>query len=90
MVGMLPSALPIEVSSEQQRELQRIVTAKTSSQRDVFRAKIILGLARGLSHEEISREQSVSLLAIGRWRRRWAAKGLEGLKDAVGRGASQE
>jgi hypothetical protein len=23
---------------------------------------------------------------IGRWRKRWAAKGLEGLKDAAGRG----
>lgn len=82
----MPAATPIEVTSEQQRELQRIVTAKTSSQRDVFRARIILGLARGLSHEEISREQCVSLLAIGRWRKRWAAKGLEGLKDAPGRG----
>ena len=82
----MPAAIPIEVSSEQQGELQRIVTAKTSSQRDVFRARIILGLAEGLSHEEISREQGVSLLAIGRWRKRWAAKGLEGLKDAPGRG----
>ena len=57
------------------KELQRIVTAKTSSQRDVFRARIILGLAKELSHKEISQEQGVSLLAIGRWRKRWAAKG---------------
>ena len=28
----------------------------------------------------------MSLLAIGRWRKRWAAKGLEGLQDAPGRG----
>ena len=46
----------------------RIVNAKTSSQREVFRARIILGLARGSSHQEIAEEQSVSLLAIGRWR----------------------
>ena len=64
----------------------RIVNAKTSSQREVFRARIILGLARGLSHQEIAEEQSVSLLAIGRWRKRWAAKGLEGLQEAPGRG----
>ena len=86
MVGIMPAAIAIEVSSEQQRELQRIVTAKTSSQRDVFRARIILALAEGLSHQEISREQGVSLLAIGRWRKRWAAQGLEGLQDAPGRG----
>ena len=64
----------------------RIVNAKTSSQREVFRARIILGLAQGLSHQEIAEEQSVSLLAIGRWRKRWGAKGLEGLQDAPGRG----
>ena len=63
MVRVMPAAIAIEVTSEQQRELQRVVTAKTSSQRDVFRARIILGLAEGLSHEEISREQGVSLLA---------------------------
>jgi hypothetical protein len=59
------------------------VKAKTSRQRDVFRAGIILGLAQELFHEEIAKEQSVSLLAIGRWRKRWAA---EGLKEAPGRG----
>src|SRR6476620_4358729 len=83
---IMPAAIPIEVTASQQRKLKRIVKAKTSSQRDVFRARIILGLAQGLSHEEIAKEQSVSLLAIGRWRKRWAAKGLEGLQDAPGRG----
>ena len=82
----MPAPVPIEVTASQQRELKRIVNAKTSSQRDVFRARIILGLAKGLSHEEIAKEQSVSLLAIGRWRKRWAAKALEGLRDAPGRG----
>ncbi len=82
----MPAPVPIEVTASQQRELKRIVNAKTSSQRDVFRARIILGLAQGLSHEEIAKEQSVSLLAIGRWRKRWAARGLEGLQDAPGRG----
>ena len=47
MVGIMPAALPIEVSSEQQRELQRIVTAKTSSQRDVFAGQDHLGLGPG-------------------------------------------
>ena len=82
----MPASVRIEVSATQKRELMRIVNAKTSSQREVFRARIILGLARGLSHQEIAEEQSVSLLAIGRWRKRWAAKGLEGLQDAPGRG----
>jgi len=49
----MPAPVPIEVTESQQRELERIVKAKTSRQRDVFRARIILGLAQGLSHEEI-------------------------------------
>jgi hypothetical protein len=49
------------------------VTPKTSGQRDAFRARIILRLVQRLSREEISREQGVSLLVIGRWRKRWAA-----------------
>ena len=76
----MPAPVPIEVTASQQRELKRIVNARTSSQRDVFRARIILGLAQGLFHEEIAKEQSVSLLAIGRWRKRFAARGLEGSK----------
>ena len=82
----MPAAIPIEVTVSQQRKLKGIVKAKTSSQRDVFRARIILGLAQGLSHDAIAKEQSVSLLAIGGWRKRWAAKGFEGLQDAPGRG----
>ena len=74
----MPAAIPIEVTASQQRKLKRIVKAKTSSQRDVFRARIILGLAQGLSHDEIAKEQSVSLLAIGRWRKRWSGQGSGG------------
>jgi transposase len=82
----MPAPIPIEVTASQQRELKRIVNAKTSSQREVFRARIIFGLAQGLSHQEIAGRQAVSLLAIGRWRKRWGAKGLEGLQEAAGRG----
>ncbi len=59
----MPGPVRIEVSATQKRELLRIVNAKTSSQREVFRARILLGLPRGLSHQEIAEEQSVSLLA---------------------------
>jgi hypothetical protein len=65
-MAIMPAPIPIEVTASQQRELERIVKAKTSRQRDVFRARIILGLAQGLSHEEIAKAQSVSLLAMGR------------------------
>lgn len=82
----MAAPIPIQVTDKERRELQRIVDAKTSRQRDVFRARIILGLAQGLTHGEIAKEQSTSLLAIGRWRKRWALEGIDGLRDAPGRG----
>ena len=46
MLGIMPAAIAIETTSEQKRKLRHIVTAKTSSQRDVFGPRIILGLAK--------------------------------------------
>ena len=47
MVGIMPAAIPIEITSEQQRELQRIVTAKRC--REMFSGPDLLGLAKGLA-----------------------------------------
>jgi hypothetical protein len=43
----MPAPVPTEVTASQQRELKRIVKAKTSSQRDVFRASHYFGLGSG-------------------------------------------
>jgi transposase len=82
----MPVATPIEITPQQKRELERIFYAPTSTQREVFRARIVLALMEGRSHEEISRQLDTSLQAVSRWRRRWAKGGLQGLKDAAGRG----
>ena len=82
----MPVATPIEITPQQKRELERIVHARTSTQRELFRARIVLALMEGRSHEEISRQLDTSLQAVSRWRKRWAQGGLQGLKDVAGRG----
>src|SRR6476659_8393058 len=82
----MPVATPIEITPQQKRELERVVHARTSTQRELFRARIVLALMEGRSHEEISRQLDTSLQAVSRWRKRWAQGGLQGLKDVAGRG----
>jgi transposase len=82
----MPTGAIVKVTSEQSRELKKIVSAKTSAQQDVLRAKIILGLSRGQTHEQIAGELSTSLQTVSRWRGRWSEGGLAGLQDAPGRG----
>jgi transposase len=82
----MPVGAHVEVKPPQRRELEKIVSAPTSPQRDVFRAKIILALGEGKTHEQIAEELSTSLQTVSRWRNRWSRDGLAGLQDAPGRG----
>ncbi|MEV6866819.1 IS630 family transposase [Streptosporangium subroseum] len=50
--------------------------------RAVVRAKIVLAAAAGASNETIARTVRVSVNTVRKWRGRFAARGLEGLKDA--------
>ena len=82
----MPKATALSISSEERQRLQRICASPTRAQRDVLRARIILGLDEGQTHEELSAQLGVSMRTITHWRGRWAAQGLEGLHDAPGRG----
>ena len=86
MVPFMPKGALFEATPEQCRELEKIVSARTSAQRDVFRAKIVLALSKGKAHEQIASELSTSLQTVSRWRNRWSEGGLAALQDAPGRG----
>ena len=75
----MPAAVPIEVSESQQRELERIVNTKTSRQREVFRARIILGLAKGLSPRDLGGAVGES---FGHWTVEEALDGREAWKGS--------
>src|SRR5258705_13610496 len=82
----MPAPTPVILTEEQKRQLNQSSKAATSSQREAFRARIILGLASGKSAEAVAKELKTSMPSGSKWRGRWSRQGLVGLRDAPGRG----
>ncbi len=61
--------------------LEEWVRCRTAPQRQVERARIVLGSAEGKSGYELSEELGLSRPTIQRWLDRYEADGLEGLED---------
>jgi transposase len=74
-------AVAVELSQEQRAELERIVRAQKSEQRLVKRARVVLLAEKGLTNDEIARLVGLSAHKVGKWRRRFAEQGLDGLRD---------
>jgi transposase len=74
-------AVAVELSDEQRAQLERIVRAQRSEQRLVKRARVVLLAAKGLTNEEIARVVGLSAHKVGKWRRRFAEQGMDGLLD---------
>ncbi len=74
-------AAEVVLRGEQRVELERIVRASTSEQRLVKRARVALLAEKGLTNEEIAPLVGLSAHKVGKWRRRVAAEGVEGIAD---------
>jgi len=77
-------ALPI--TDAQRSELQVLARRPTSTQREAWRAQIILHRADGLSQEETAHRVDVNRPVVSLWEKRFLQAGLAGLTDAKGRG----
>ena len=78
---MARKAAQVVLTDEQRAELERIVRASTSEQRLVKRARVALLADKGLTNEEIAALVGLSAYKVGKWRRRVAEEGLDGLAD---------
>ena len=74
-------APPLKLRAGDRKRLEAVVRKRTSPQRDVLRARIILSCADGLPHRQIKRELRTSVDTIVRWRQRYEREALDGLKD---------
>jgi transposase len=84
---MWESAEALEVSDEARRTLEGWVTARTSPQRIVLRARIVLLAAQGVANRRIAQEVHTSRPTVLLWRNRFVEGGLAALlEDAPGRG----
>jgi transposase len=79
----MPRVAPIPVCTPEQRiELQRLADSRTGEVRMAERAKIVLGCLDGRQNKEIAADLSTLPGTVGRWRQRFLAAGLAGLRDA--------
>jgi transposase len=82
---MSPS-IALELSSEEQSSLEKIVRSPSAQFRDVLRAKIILLAAQNETNQAISEQLGCNINTARLWRNRFHALGLKGLQDEKGRG----
>src|ERR1700690_3926259 len=74
----------ILISSADREGLEGLVRNRNTPQKVVWRARIVLLASDGLTAEAIAAAGGKSLLTVRRWRRRYIAKGVNGLlKDAT-------
>lgn len=71
----------IELTVDDGATLESWTRASTTPQRQVLRAKIILAAAAGQDSATIAGELRIRPNTVGKWRRRFAAKGFAGLVD---------
>ena len=71
----------INLTPQEERELQQRVRAAASSHRIRLRARIILEYARGLSEPEIAQKVGVDCHTVYHWTRRFEREGMAGLTD---------
>ena len=84
---MWESPEALEVGEEARRRLESWVSARTSPQRIVMRARIVLLAAHGMANRRIAQEVHTSRPTVLLWRTRFAAGGVAALlEDAPGRG----
>src|SRR6516225_2249869 len=74
----------ISLSIADRERLERLVRDRNTPQKAVWRARIVLLAADGLTAGAIATTAGKSVLTVRRWRRRYMAQGVEGLlKDAT-------
>ncbi|MET8681950.1 IS630 family transposase [Streptomyces sp. NPDC004647] len=63
-------------------KLERTASSARAQVREALRARIVLAAAGGDANAAIARDQGVSVNTVRKWRRRFAATGQAGLRDA--------
>jgi len=74
-------APPLSVNESDLEILRALVRARTTEQRLVQRARIVLRAAEGTPNRRIASELSVAPMTVLLWRERYARAGLAGLAD---------
>jgi transposase len=77
----------VSLTDEERQTLQRWARRAKSSQALAQRCRIVLGCADGKTNQEVAAELGIWPQTVGKWRRRFADRRLEGLVDEPRPGA---
>jgi transposase len=81
-MGMPRVAPTITLNSVTESALQHLVRSPSTPQGLGSRARIVLGAASQQSNQEIAVALGMPQVTVGKWRRSFAERGLDGLQDA--------
>jgi transposase len=77
----MPQRAEVVLSDEEREVLERWARRPKSAQALALRCRIVLAAAEGASSKEIAARLGCSTDTVGRWRGRFARRGLDGLHD---------
>src|SRR4051794_13420323 len=80
----------VELTEEERQTLVRWSRRAKSSQALAQRCKIVLGCAEGMSNQQVAAELGIWPQTVGKWRRRFVERRLEGLGDEPRPGAPRK
>ncbi len=86
---MARKSVKVELTAEQETTLKMWAGSHRTQQRYMRRAQVILLSAQGLTLEEISARSGLNRTNCLKWRKRFAAEGMDGLKDKPRKGHPQ-
>jgi len=75
-------AVELSCTVEVMSELERLSRSRSGEVRMVERARMVLACLHGQRNDEIAAELGVRPNTVGQWRRRFAERGIAGLRDA--------
>ena len=81
---------PLTLTDDERTHLLSLSRRRTSAQGIATRARIVLAAAEGKSNLEVAEALSVSRLTVGKWRKRFLAKRIDGLFDEPRPGAPRK
>jgi len=85
-----PKKQSLELTEEERAALLRLTARARSARALAFRAKIILRCAEGGADTDVAAELRTNRMTVGKWRRRFIDKRLDGLDDEPRPGAARQ